>query len=372
MMVSARQRIELPSLDGIRGIGSLFVVLVHADAYFSTFCGRIPLLMPSGSNLHLEMLVDMFFILSGLVMNHVYGRQLPGGGTQSLVEFYVARVARIFPLYYATLAATALIAPFGFSYAPEGFHLALGYLLQQSVFLGFMTDMRTLVTWNTPAWSVQVEMISYLFFPVIAFLIARYPGRWTVLGGLVLCAVVLFVISHGGNLNIAVGRRALLRGFCGFTAGTLLYETVRYGWLEKYRKLYFAAAYGSLLIFSLCWQDALLVVAEACFIVLCLDRRSSLFSVLNSRWGRWLGEISYSTYLWHRPVQFLITAVIMASGVHSAMNPTLTSVMLVVLSFPLTLVVAHWSFKLIEKPGRNLIRSSYKALAMRLSPVGNT
>lgn len=365
---SARLKTELPSLDGIRGIGSLLVVLVHADAYFGSFWGAGSLLArPTGGILHLEILVDMFFILSGLVMNHVYGRQLPRSGSEALGEFYIARIARIFPLYYATLVATALIAPHSYSYVPTGMHISLEYILQQIVFLGFMTNMHVLVTWNTPSWSVQVEMLTYLFFPLIAMIIARCRKKWMVLLGLLLCVVVLVFDSHSGNLNIAVGRRAFIRGFCGFTAGTLLYETLQYGWLEKYRRVYFAIACGSLVVFLLCWQDALLVAAEGCFIVLCLDRRSSLFTLLNAPWSRWLGDISYSTYLWHRPMQFVMAAVLMDCGIHFAMNPALASIICIVLSFPLTLVVAHWSFNFIEKPGRRLIRSSYKTLVPRLS-----
>jgi peptidoglycan/LPS O-acetylase OafA/YrhL len=364
---------EIPSLDGIRGFCSLFVVLVHADAYFGAFWGGGALLAhtPNGGR-HLEIVVDAFFILSGLVMNHVYGRQLSAGQNAAVAKFYVARVARIFPLYFVVLIATMLIAPHSFSFVPTGFHFSIEYLVQQIFFLGFLTNMQVLVTWNTPSWSVQVEMLVYLFFPMIALIIARLQKRWWVLLGLLLCVFTLFMIGRSGDLSFEVGRRAFIRGFSGFTAGALLYETLRYGWIDRYRWAVFTVAFASLIGFVTCWQDPLLVVAQACFLLLLMDKRSLLFSVLNASWSRWLGTISYSTYLWHRPLEFVMAALIMHCGIHFAIGPVPAAVICIVLSFPITVLVAHWSFNFIERPGKALVLSSYKTLAPRVSPAKST
>jgi peptidoglycan/LPS O-acetylase OafA/YrhL len=358
----SRSKAALPSLDGIRGIGALLVVVLHADWYFGSFLGSGSLIYQlTRTDLHLEIIVDTFFILSGFVMSHVYGGRL-FQREQSFGEFYLARIARICPLYLATVAAVALIAPY--SYAPPGVDLGLVGLLKQFTFTGFLHGG---LAWNYPSWSVQVEMYCYLLYPLLALAVARYSRGWTVLLGLLLCATVLVLISNaGGDLYIVVGRRSIVRGVAGFAAGILLYEAWRRGWVDEHRRVFIALAFGCLLAFLVFWQDALLVVAQGCLVVLCLDARSPLFATLNAARSRRLGDISYSIYLWHVVVQFAIAAMIIESGIGFALNSTLGTVTCVALTLLSTVVIAHWSYEYIEKPGRTGIRSLYQAASRGL------
>ncbi len=57
---------RIPSLDGLRGIAALAIMLFHFNIFFVPQA-RFPALG------HAYLAVDLFFLLSGLVMAHVYG-----------------------------------------------------------------------------------------------------------------------------------------------------------------------------------------------------------------------------------------------------------------------------------------------------------
>ena len=141
------RRDVLPSPDGVRGLGAMVVVAVHADYYFSGFWHITPFYHRlAGGHLHLEVIVDTFFVLSGLVMSHVYSSRMANSGTACWREFYIARVARILPLYFATLAGVALIAPY--TLISPIIDMGNQALVRHLTFTGFT---HPALAWNYPA-----------------------------------------------------------------------------------------------------------------------------------------------------------------------------------------------------------------------------
>lgn len=72
------------ALEGLRGIAALLVALYHA--------GRLTL-RDVGLVYNAWLCVDVFFVVSGFVMSHVYGRKLARG--TELASFLVKRVGRL-------------------------------------------------------------------------------------------------------------------------------------------------------------------------------------------------------------------------------------------------------------------------------------
>src|SRR5580698_4590454 len=101
---------QLPSLTALRGLAALWVVVYH----FSVQC--LPNLdaTPYTHLIHKGYLaVDLFFMLSGFVMTHVYHRAFSESVTRHYRSFLFARVARIYPLHLLILVlfvATAIAA----------------------------------------------------------------------------------------------------------------------------------------------------------------------------------------------------------------------------------------------------------------------
>ena len=171
---------QLPSLTSLRGLAALWVVLYH----YSVQC------FPSLDVTHFThfiskgyLAVDMFFMLSGFVMTHVYYRVF--ANTESIKlhyrSFLVARVARLYPMHVFVLflfVTTALTSQMMASSAtgtflgipwngPESITAAVANVLMlQGLDAGKLS-------WNYPAWSISVEFMAYLVFPLILPIIWR-------------------------------------------------------------------------------------------------------------------------------------------------------------------------------------------------------
>ncbi len=94
----------LPNLTPLRGIAALLTVIFHVDLY--TGMGGGGLLRQENSMLisKLYLMVDFFFVLSGFIMCHVYGKWFSSSvDKSSFKKFTIARFARVYPLHFFTL-----------------------------------------------------------------------------------------------------------------------------------------------------------------------------------------------------------------------------------------------------------------------------
>ncbi len=89
MTVETRHKFR--TLDGIRGVAALLVVMRHADPYFKG--------LPRTES---YLAVDLFFVLSGFVLAYSYQARLDAGMTA--IRFMRLRLIRLYPLYALGLA----------------------------------------------------------------------------------------------------------------------------------------------------------------------------------------------------------------------------------------------------------------------------
>jgi peptidoglycan/LPS O-acetylase OafA/YrhL len=119
MMTAATSPSQPPhvaQIDALRGVAALLVSLVFHIHYVIGIYRTGPLDgLPFFTWVHDFgwTMVDLFFVVSGFVFSHVYleGASLKQG--VSFRSFMLARIARLYPLHLATLAATAAILSFG-------------------------------------------------------------------------------------------------------------------------------------------------------------------------------------------------------------------------------------------------------------------
>ena len=94
---------RIPSLDGLRGIAAVVIMIFHYNNVYlpqAALRGMLPLMRPFLDHAYLA--VDLFFLMSGFVMAHVYGRQLSSNLRAHWWDFTSMRFARIYPLFAAT------------------------------------------------------------------------------------------------------------------------------------------------------------------------------------------------------------------------------------------------------------------------------
>jgi peptidoglycan/LPS O-acetylase OafA/YrhL len=201
------------SLNLLRGLAALAVVLFHASPIF----GRQ--MAPSG-----YLAVDLFFILSGFVIAHVYDPRFAAGLTAR--SFILARMARFWPLFALgtvigagwTLLENVVSPPAALSISET-----LGISALSLLYIPRITG-ADLFPLNVPAWSLFFELIVNAAF---AIFFAASRTRWllvviAVAGAVVACLAIadrFDAQSWGGGDELALVLR--LGCFCTGQAGPL-------------------------------------------------------------------------------------------------------------------------------------------------------
>lgn len=219
-MVSAetRNKERFIVLDGMRGLAALVVITDHVHS---------PLLAGLLPGRYLA--VDFFFVLSGFVLAHVYGRALAQG--MSVVDLMRERVIRLFPLY---LVGTAAGAGLALVHALRGWSDAsLEQVLASTVFGAFLVPCPPgLSLWpdapfplNPPAWSLFFELLINLVFAMVGRRLS--PG--VCMAFMAVGAALLVPAAVGfGRLDGGFAWSNFVAGFprvtFGFFTGVLLYQ----------------------------------------------------------------------------------------------------------------------------------------------------
>lgn len=188
-MVRGATKSELPGLTGIRGLAALAVVLYHYG-------------VPGFSYGWLS--VDVFFVLSGYVLSHVYR----DGVVRS--EFLWSRGARTIPTH---LVATSLVGAAAIAVQGASIYTLLGNLALVDII-------------NPPTWSLIVEWSAYLVFAALAPLpvCRRAPGWPLFLAGY---GIAMIGLANGGITKLgdpALTGAHFLRGIGWFAAGVGLHR----------------------------------------------------------------------------------------------------------------------------------------------------
>ncbi|MES1187209.1 MAG: acyltransferase family protein [Myxococcales bacterium] len=342
---------HLPALDGLRGLALVGVLLFHADG-----------LLPGG-----YLGVDLFFVLSGYLITSLLLTEHRDRGHIDLAAFWVRRARRLFP---ALLALMPAVAVYGWVFArPEELHTLR---LQALASLGYFANWHAIFDhrsywqlFSAPSplehtWSLSIEEQFYLVWPLIVTVLLRRHGPRVVLGvslllTLLSMAAMAALFSAGATSRAYLGTDTRM---AAILAGAALATLLPLGsslpatcarWLDA---LGLVAAAGlaiawcklhgtsSFLYHGGFWLSELAaLVLIACAV---LDRKSLVARALSLKPLAWLGTISYGVYLWHWPVNVLLTEE----------RTQLHGVALQLLRFTLGFAVALASYYAIERPIR--------------------
>ena len=358
---------DLPALTGLRGVAAIWVLLYHAWA----FAGGPALQVPgiSGLNARAPLSfgwagVDIFFCLSAFLLVIPFARWRYGSAPKPETRRYLLRrVLRIYPAYLFQLAILLVAALFGFGRMPNA------EALIAHLFLWFNMGWQ----WVSPmvgAWyTLPIEFSFYLLLPLLAPLIDRRRWPWLLLGAIALTVGYRYAM-HGAFADqpveiqdIAIERLPgrLDQFVIGMLAGVAYVAAGLRDWKPRSPDLWFWAGVAGLLV--TCF--ALLEVADiywsghpllyvwhalfsACLVPVLLacawDARPALVLLAN-RPLRYFGDISFGVYLWHMPIVLAILP-----WYPQAWSPVVRFWALLACVLPLTVLIAHFSHRVIEGP----------------------
>lgn len=303
---------ELPGLTPLRGLAALVVVFYHASFLAANYGGGAPPIIWRRGYLA----VDLFFFLSGFVLTHVYRSRLaPNPSWRTVGGFLWARFCRIYPAALFVTVVHLLIHLFGWPFPAQA---SLKNQLVAALALMQVPWLKT-IELNAPAWSISAELYAYLLFPFIAPIIGRLSSRValvfaaTLLTGI---AVDHAIFTHGQQ---DWGWGALIRTLPEFTAGIFAYRAYREQQFREFWRsdavlLAVAATIVAALVADV--SDGVLVILLPALLLAAVSNSGHAALVLNVRPLHWLGEISYSLYIFQRIPLLLVIAAAPALVAH--------------------------------------------------------
>jgi peptidoglycan/LPS O-acetylase OafA/YrhL len=367
----SQQSGQLQSLTPLRGIAALWVVLYHYAAQY------LPALRTDGFTHLLDegyLAVDLFFMLSGFVLTHVYWRVFTEPVRGSYGRFLLARVARLYPLHLFVLSlfiATALASRM-VEYATTGAYetVAIEGARSLTALVANLFMLQGLkaseLSWNYPSWSISIEFIAYLGFPLALPWIWHARRSTKIVLALVLVAVLagLADLTHD-DFDQWDGPLALLRCMPEFLIGSLLYTAFEgRSWMSLARRDSVLVGLVAVLVvlLHLGVSDFLAILLFPALILAAVANEGRAAALLNAAPLVWLGEISYSLYLFHGLVQFVATRLLSAAG-HDSRDDLSLAASLAIMAAMLvaSLVCAGHAHRGVEKAGRQRLRLMFGA-----------
>ena len=359
----------LPSIDSLRALAVLAVIIYHVDVNY----------LPGGF-----LGVDLFFVLSGYLISSLIIKEFRKTGTVNLYNFYIRRARRLLPAVYfmitvglvvmvlfneVLLRKSHLDAIFGYIYSSNWWYIF--HKLDYFDSFGAQSPFKHL-------WSLAIEEQFYMIFPLLFLLVngkkKSKDGTYKlnknflyVVLGLILVSLIahilLFDINNISRIYFGTDTRAfsLLVG----VVGAILYpmERLHSKVTPQQNMIYSVVSLASIatLITVMVYTSEyntwlyrggfLLVAILGLIVIISSGKQHTLMSkLLSFKPIVFIGKISYSLYLWHFPILVLTTPV------SEIGNP---NIIFVILRVILTFILATASYVFVETPIRKLGFKNY-------------
>jgi peptidoglycan/LPS O-acetylase OafA/YrhL len=326
------------AIDLMRGGAILVVIFSHFTWFFSDpqFApGIVPSAWLEALRLNGSLGVSMFFVLSGYLITDTVMERSGRLGDVRILPFFSYRISRLLPALLLLVAlnlvgAALLVENFAI---PPAFPVSqvLGAVFTFRFNLFYLNGGALLLPWAV-LWSLAIEEVFYLGFPLLAHLLRP---TWL----LVLCAVIFlqgpfFRQHHGwsglylyfgcfdqlalGCFIAMVGRRWIRTGWPEWRArlfqggGLLLLSVVYFGW-DIHRD-------GNWI-----WLPTATAVGTGIFILGCARRKAPRSPFANVVRKLLLpvclaGFLSYELYLFHMPALLLLKPLLGAKVADATLN----------------------------------------------------
>jgi peptidoglycan/LPS O-acetylase OafA/YrhL len=292
-------------LDGLRGVLAIGVLVHHSIVGYvyqregSWASGSNPVVNHLG-----ETTVALFFMITGFLFT-----EKACGQRVDWIRFYSSRLARLLPLYACLVVAVFLLVlgESGWVLRVPAPALALEFVQWLAFVVFGRPDINDVsMSWTRIAgvnWSLQYEALFYLLGVPALFLAARRLGpRARLVAALLLLAPLLALALVKGRIG---GPPLYIAHFlCGIVAAHVHDDpALRPIWRHPAVRIVAAACAAALGWFTDAWSFGAVVLTFVIFMA--VVGGGSVFGLLRTSPARWLGDVSYGTYLLHGLVLWL-------------------------------------------------------------------
>lgn len=362
---------HLYALDFSRGIAALSVVLWHWQHFAYIRVGESFEFIKESQPLYGifrifydagAMGVQYFFVISGFIFFWLYADQVNKRAISGW-KFSVQRFSRLYPLHFVTLLIVAILqivyvsrenSAFIYQYN-DAYHFVL------NLFYATRWGLESGHSFNASVWSVSVEILLYFIF---FFTLLFRKGGWFFclfisFVSLVISRITDNVILGGLSLFFLGGTVYYLTKFIAiqdhkFTVG--IYSATVVCWCIVIADFYVFDFSSSIVSLGLVGKIILrgfsfyiLFPLTICSLALAEIYNGALFKPLS-----WIGDISYSSYLIHFPLQ-LVFALAVSYGLLSEVF--YLSTVYLMLFFVILIPVSYFTFLKFERPAQRFLRN---------------
>lgn len=346
----------IPHIDGLRAISAISIILYHAD--FFIFDHNIL----SGGFFG----VDIFFVISGFLITNLILNELHKSNKFSINLFYERRARRILPALFFILIVSSIFFFIVLPYETyvKFFKSSISSVLFLSNFYFWITGQKYFEETNQNdnpllhLWSISVEGQFYLIFPLFFIVLFKFYKKYLFVILSIFFLLSLFLTNYYFINYTYLNFFSSLSRIFEFLAGSL----VSFFYLKYRTKICIGKP---VLSSTFLWIGMSLILCSIFFfnkneishpsfitlfpiigtmLVISFSTDGKLITkILSSNLLVFFGTISYSLYLWHYPVFFLLQRVEIFE------NTILTKLLAIIL----TIILSIFSYYFIEKPFRN-------------------
>lgn len=302
-----------PGIQGLRAVAVLAVLLFHIW----------PLVVPGG-----YVGVDVFFVISGYLITGLLLREVDETGRILVLDFYSRRIRRLLPAATAVLIAVAVCLQFvsPVRWGETGEQIAASALYYQNWWLG-VQSVDYLGAENSPGplqhfWSLSIEEQYYVLWPLAFWIVALAFGRSRISRRAI--SILLMASVFAASLAYSVYLTPKNPGWAYFATTSRAWELALGGllaatprrWHEGLPSLLATilavTGFGLILFSAFAYSPetvfpgylALVPTLGAVMVLIGVARAREnwIDRILSTSPMQYVGDLSYSLYLWHWPV----------------------------------------------------------------------
>ena len=351
----------IKGLDGLRALAVIMVLAYHLKIPFAK-SGLLG--------------VTVFFVLSGFLITRILITEIEETHTIDLKNFWVRRIRRLIPavlsMAVVIIFVSAVVNRVVFTKGCKDFVASvLGFNNWWQIFnkVSYF-EAAGAPSPFTHCWSLAIETQFYLIYPLLLLLLARVVrGRkkrgkvFAIVSALLaVVSMILMAVLYNPNgdpsrVYYGTDTRAFALLIGALAAIQLEYRIIKVRLPRKIWALIgsislivltcmmvFISSYSSFLYYG---GQAIVSLLTAFVVYAVTVSRSMLNKILGHNALKWIGDRSYSIYLWHYPIIILISG-----GKKSAW-------WIMIIEIVLSVILAELSYRFIETPIRHGIIGEY-------------
>lgn len=358
---------RLEGIDLLRGIAVITVILYH---FFELLGFQTHILYPVISSIG-QLGVPLFFIISGYLIYRSIDYSITHNGIKAGIKHYTLhRLFRILPAYYfnflivLALASTIIGAEYFYS------SRFLNQIFSHLTFTSFFIYQDSGLGVNGAYWTLSIEMLWYIVAPLLFIFIKkdRYYIGIIALAFLYLWSIDIGLMDTLFHLDKTASDYLIMLYYYSFQLPAQIIYFIAGIFIYKYLLnqnfiintlsklivlililgLFIGISHQDFFITSFVIKNLVTLITVILLFILFYQSRIKQLVIID-----WIGKISYSLYLWHMPILFVMKQSNILS--HASMLNTVLIFIIILLA------ISSMSYYFIEEGGFRLRKKLEKS-----------